>query len=80
MTKEYKPSFERVNFPNEKVLKASLKKLSKSGCHRCLGRGHTGWDILKKHWRVCLCVDTNVLKEVGDRLCKLAETKEGVEN
>lgn len=72
--------FEKINFPNEKALKESLKKLCEPKCHRCLGRGHTGWDILKKLWRVCLCVDTHVLKEVGDRLCKLAENEKEAKN
>ena len=79
MTKEYNPSFEKINFPNEKALKESLKKLCNPKCNRCLRQGHTGFDVLKKHWRVCLCIDVNILKEVGDRLCKFAETKE-VEN
>lgn len=56
----------RINFETEVELKEALKKACKPKCKKCFGRGHTGYYTLKKIWRRCQCVDTNLLKSIHD--------------
>lgn len=75
MPKGFKLTSGKYHFPNEEMLKATLREICNSKHNRCSGRGHLGWDVLKKHWRVCSCVDINILKRVSQRLCE--SVKEG---
>lgn len=71
MENKLKPKMpDRFHFKSEEELKAALKKSCSPKCNKCLGRGHTGWDILKKFWRVCQCVDTRLLKLISEELRK----------
>lgn len=77
MTKEFNLTSGKFHFPNEEMLKMTLKEICKPKHKKCLGRGHIGWDILKKHWRVCSCVDTKILKRVSERLCETVKNNKG---